>query len=80
MKPVNANESLLCLEMGEVDASFIKLSCRNQNFYSDSVKQQISQGNLGFALIDLAYIFSALFVRQSAVKKLGLVGSRPVLR
>ena len=35
------------------DAPFIKLSCRNQDFYSDSVTQSFSQGKLGFAFDDL---------------------------
>lgn len=42
---------------GGKDASFIKLSCRNQKFYSDGVKQQFSHWNLGFAFIDLTNFF-----------------------
>lgn len=52
---------------GGKDASFIKLSCRNQKFYSDGVKQQFSQWNLGFAFIDLTNFFLDS-LRQSIVK------------
>lgn len=37
---------------GGKDAPIIKLSCRSQDFYSDSVTQQFSQGKLGFAFVD----------------------------
>ena len=56
MKPVNANESLLCLESKE-DASFIKLSCRNsvQIMFNESFSSE-SEAFLPVILSDSPYL------------------------